>query len=179
MSTPCDSIEHAQFSSLATALPTNGPTATPTRRSRGAAAVLGRSRCIGLVPKTYSTTPGHAALTSVRLEAHCKIWEQFRGFAKPGGRSSSSSQPGWRPLAAWRFSGSVSDLNSKRGKSTCLKRARDFRVRLPPPFLTLGGSLYPQPTLPPGQVEVVTQRISISCGLGHCAVGLRGLTHAF
>ena len=30
-----------------------------------------------------------------------------------------------------------------------------------------------------GQVEVVTQRISISCGLGHCAVGLRGLTHAF
>ena len=30
-----------------------------------------------------------------------------------------------------------------------------------------------------GQVEVVAQRISISCGLGHCAVGLRGLTHAF
>ena len=29
-----------------------------------------------------------------------------------------------------------------------------------------------------GQVEVVAQRISISCGLGHCAVGLRGLTHA-
>ena len=30
-----------------------------------------------------------------------------------------------------------------------------------------------------GQVEVVAQRISTSCGLGHCAVGLRGLTHAF
>ena len=36
------------------------------------------------------------------------------------------------------FSGSVSDLNSKRGKSTCLKRARDIRACLPPPFLTLG-----------------------------------------
>ena len=48
------------------------------------------------------------------------------------------------------FSGSVSDLNSKRGKSTCLKRARDFRACLPPPFLTLGGSLNLQPTLPPG-----------------------------
>ena len=38
------------------------------------------------------------------------------------------------------FSGSVPDLDSKRGKSTCLKRARDFGFRacLPPPFLTLG-----------------------------------------
>ena len=100
------------------------------------------------------------------------------GDRRTRGKRSSSSQLGWRPLAAWAFPGRFLILTLKRGKSTCLKRARDFRVRLPPPFLTLGGSLYPQPTLPPGQVEVVAQRISISCGLGHCAVGLRRLAHA-
>ena len=89
LSTPCDSLQRTQLSSLATALLAIEPAAPPSRRSRGAAAAAGRSRCIGLVPKTYSTTPGHAALTSVRLEAHCKIWERILVLRKPGGRSAA------------------------------------------------------------------------------------------
>ena len=77
------------------------------------------------------------------------MWGGNRGQAHT--RQAQQQQPA-RMAAFGRvgFSGSVSDLNSKRGKSTCLKRARDFRACLPPPFLTLGGSLNLQPTLPPG-----------------------------
>ena len=61
----------------------------------------------------------------------------YRGQAHT--RQAQQQQPA-RMAAFGRvgFSGSVPDLNSKRGKSTCLKRARDFRACLPPPFLTLG-----------------------------------------
>ena len=77
------------------------------------------------------------------------MWGGNRGQAHT--RQAQQQQPA-RMAAFGRvgFSGSVSYLNSKRGKSTCLKRARDIRACLPPPFLTLGGSLNLQPTLPPG-----------------------------
>ena len=65
------------------------------------------------------------------------------------------------------FSGSVSDLNSKRGKSTCLKRARDFVPAFRLHFSHWGAPSTCNPPSHPGQVEAVAQRISISCGLGH------------
>ena len=49
-----------------------------------------------------------------------------KGDRRIRGKRSSSSQPGWRPLAAWVFPGRFLILTLKRGMSTCLKRARDF-----------------------------------------------------
>ena len=79
----------------------------------------------------------------------------YRGQAHT--RQAQQQQPA-RMAAFGRvgFSGSGSGLNSKRGKSTCLKRARDFRACLPPPFLTLGLEINSQKRI---DIAVVTPSI--------------------